>query len=103
MSYDVWLECPQCHLSTESLNETANTAVMWKHAGCDIGEFHGKKATTMISSLTVAISDIEGSPSMYVPMNPKNGWGSRETCLVFLRSILELCQRHPDLTVKVCR
>jgi hypothetical protein len=107
MSYDVYLTIdtggPEHALVTGGRNMTSNVAQMWRLAGADIAEFHGRIAADCVPLLRAAIADMEDHPGRFRPLNPANGWGSYETCLEFLRELLGDFVQHPKATVAVSR
>ncbi len=107
MSYDIYLEIdtggPEPAVIDNNHNMTSNVAPMWRRAGADLADFHGKPAADCIPLLRAAIADMKAHPGRYKPLNPENGWGSYEGCLLFLRELLEDFTRHPKATVAVNR
>lgn len=120
MSYDVYLyePCPQqpclctCHEGGPSevrvfdSNYTSNCSMMWDAAGCPLREWACDKrgvrtAETLIEPLRAAIAAMEADPAKYEAMNPDNGWGSYQTVLPWLRSILSACEQHPKARLHV--
>jgi len=90
-------------VSVFSRNHTSNTARMWRAAGCDIAEFHGKGAIEFGAALEKAIGEISTHPKQYREMEPDNRWGTVESTLEFLNDLLEACDRHNLATVAVDR
>jgi len=114
MSYDVSLlkgphePCITCGhsaltrgLEVFSSNHPSNTSSMWRKAGCDLLEFHGKPAVLLGRSLAAAIAKIENNPEEYVGMEPANGWGTVASTLKFLHEIRGACLLHPLTIVSV--
>lgn len=123
MSYDVTLYVPceakpcWCTCGTEHLtpgeeevfssNYTSNCSVMWDAAGCRLRDWAYDKAaartaSTLIEPLRTAIRTMEDDPQRFIAMEDgNNGWGSYETVLPWLRSILDACIEHPDARVYV--
>lgn len=106
MSYDVYLTIdtggPEPAWLTD-WNYTSNCAGMWRAAGCDIAEFHGKPAAELGAALRTAIDNLTGDPGKYDEMNPPNGWGSRASLVVALARLADDCGNHPLATVSVSR
>lgn len=105
MSYDIWLEidtggAEPAQIDT-SRNMTSNVAPMWRKAGAELAEFHGRPAGEVLPLLRVAVAAMEDDPEPYRAMNPANGWGSYETCLGFLRDLVADFAAHPRATVVV--
>lgn len=42
------------------------------------------------------VADMERYPEKYLPMNPKNGWGSYATALEDLKAMRDAMLAHPD-------
>jgi hypothetical protein len=106
MSYDVYLEVDAGGPETVEAywrNHTSNTAGMWRAAGVDIAECHGRPASQMAEGLAVAIEAIKADPEAYRQYEPGNGWGTVETTLSFLGDLLDACIRYPRATVRVSR
>jgi hypothetical protein len=105
VSYDVWLEIdtggPEPAEVGRSHNMTSNVAPMWRHAGCDLAEAHGRTAGEMLPTLTAAIEKMRAEPAVYRAMNPPNGWGSYENCLAFLERLRADWAAHPKATIAV--
>lgn len=106
MSYDVSLSIATGGDSTACIfdsNMTSNVAPMWRKAGADLAEMHGKTAAECAPVLAAAVLAMEMDPAGYKLMDPPNGWGDYEGCLDFLRSIRDACVRHPACVVEVSR
>lgn len=83
-------------------NYTSNIAPMWRHAGADLAEFHGKKAGECAPLLAAAIERMEADPETYLAMNPPNGWGSYEGLLRALRDLLAALRAHSETIGRRC-
>ena len=107
MSYDVWLEAdlggPEPVTIDSNINHTSNTSQMWRDAGADIAEMHGKTASECLPDLQAAIADISANPGKYERHEAANGWGTVDTTLAFLRRIEALFLRAPKAKVVVSR
>jgi hypothetical protein len=57
----------------------------------------------MIAPLTEAIRILERDPKHFESFNPKNGWGSYEGLLKFLRGYLQVCIDSPNAKIRVWR
>lgn len=123
MSYDVSLyipreteTCYRCPCGAEHqtpaeaevfhANYTSNCSPMWDAAGCRLREWayekaEGRTASTLIEPLETAIATMVADPQRFIAMNPDNGWGSYETVIPFLRSILSACRAYPEARVYV--
>lgn len=107
VSYDIWLEAdlggPEPMEVGLWWNYTSNCGPMWREAGADLAEFHGRQAGDCGEALLCAIQTMEREPERFQAMNPSNGWGSYDTLLPALRELLEMFKRAPRATVKVSR
>lgn len=106
MSYDVWLTIDtggREPVSVWEANHTSNTAAMWRKAGCDLAELHGREATDVAPLARAAIRAILDDLVEYSKLNPANGWGSVDSCVRFLESIADACEAHPLTTFWVHR
>ncbi len=106
MSYDVHLEVDAGGPETVECywrNHTSNTSRMWRDAGADIAEMYGKPAGECARALASAADRIETHPDLYSPMESPNGWGTRESTVLFLRDLADACERFPKATVRVSR
>ena len=106
MSYDVSLYVFDAKGKKHYLydtNHTSNTARMWRDAGCDLAEFHGKTAAELARDLAPAVFTMRARPSHYEEMNPENGWGSYQSTLEFLSGILDMSERWPQAWVYISR
>ncbi len=107
MSYDVWLVIdtggPQPVEVTVGRNMTSNVGPMWRLAGADLAEFHGRIAGDVLPLLDAAITDMRSNPAKYRALNPANGWGNYERCLDFLRGLRADFENHPRAIVQVSR
>lgn len=105
MSYDVSLmaETGGEAVQVWDRNHTSNTSAMWRAAGCDIAEFHGRKPHYLGSAAAHAFTEIYLNRENYRPMQPDNGWGTVESTLDFLAAISLACEKYPMTTVDVSR
>lgn len=110
MSYDVQIRypaCPRCKSpghTVASLNYTYNVHPMLKKAFAreeDINFLAGLKCHAAVVLLNKAIANMESDPTTYEAMNPPNGWGDYESCLVWLREIRGRCRENPDAEIEV--
>jgi hypothetical protein len=108
MSYDIWLEIDTggkepFQLEDEYWNFTSNVSCMWREAGADLAEFHGKVAGECAPTLRQAIEKMEADPAKYKAMDSPNGWGTYEDLMPRLRVLRDWFERHPKATVKIWR
>jgi hypothetical protein len=115
MSYDLDLEsepydgeCFHCGSTYKKIdthyrwNYTSNCAPMWRLAGADLKEFHGKRASECVEVLARAVADMEADPEKYKALDPPNQWGAYVTLLPALQRMLEAMRDYPDSIVSVC-
>lgn len=62
-----------------------------------------KTAGQLIEPLRNGIWLMEDEPKRFIALNPKNGWGSYETFVPWLRKYLEACIENPKATVRASR
>jgi hypothetical protein len=106
MSYDIWLEIDsggEEPVTVYDWNYTSNCARMWRHAGADLADFHGKPVADCIPILAAGIEAMESDPDTYRSMDPDNGWGSYASVLPALQKLLGAMKAHPLTTVRVWR
>ena len=109
MSYDVWMTIdtggPDPAEVYSAGNMTSNVAPMWRHAGADVAEMHGKTGAECIPILEAGLSHMRhpDNAATYRAMNPSNGWGSHDGACEFIERILAGCRAHPRATVHVSR
>lgn len=110
MSYDLWIEpAGLCEDEDNPLagclywNYTSNCSPMWRAAGADLAEFHGKTTDECVPILRSGIAELANNPEKYQAMNPENGWGSWESLVPRLAELLIALENHPGAVVKVCR
>lgn len=107
MSYDIWLTIdtggPEPAAVTEGRNMTSNVGPMWRLAGADLAEFHGKPAGDCLPLLRTAVATMRAEPATYSALNPDNGWGDYYGCVRFLEGLADDFEAHPKATVVVSR
>jgi hypothetical protein len=84
-------------------NYTSNCGPMWRAAGADLAEFHGKTAGECLPVLEAGIAELRANPAKYIAMNPENGWGSYDSLLPRLDELAAYFRRHLKATVVVSR
>jgi hypothetical protein len=106
MSYDIYLEAdtggPEL-VEVWSRNHTSNTAPMWRAAGVDLAEFHGRKASDLAPVVAEALMRMQAAPATYRKYDAPNGWGTYATTCAFLEAIQDACALHPNTTVRISR
>lgn len=103
MSYDIYLGIHTGKQMTDVVdigNHTSNTNAMWfKALGYSLSDLDGRIAGEVISDLRKAIAHMQDNGNEYIVLNPSNGWGTYETALQYLKSILDACINHPLCTI----
>jgi len=59
------------------------------------------KACDMTEHLELAIDTLTEYPDKYTPFLPKNGWGTIEEFMDFLRKYLHACRKYPNSLIEV--
>lgn len=107
MSYDISLTAdlggPEPITVFNDWNYTSNCGPMWRAAGADLAEYHGKPASECIPSLRMAIALMRRDPARFEAMNPPNGWGSYADLLPALDRLLAAFDSAPVAVVRVSR
>lgn len=87
---------------THNLNEMADVAgiygILWRPEENGI-EYAGQ----MIEPLTKAVADMTENPAKYEKCNARNGWGTYEDFLPWVRGVLAACERYPKAKVRASR
>ena len=104
MSLDVYLTAVR---PTEvfSANYTHNVGRMAEAAGLYQAVWHPHeigitKAGQLAPLLRAGIERMECHPETYTALNPKNGWGSYETFVPWLKAYADACEAHPDADIR---
>ena len=84
-------------------NYTSNCAPMWRKAGADLADFHGKLAGECLPALESAVAAMCAAPAVYKDMDPASGWGSYDTLLPRLVELAAEFRAHPKAIVQVSR
>jgi len=104
VSLDLFLTfkpCPTCGQCKEGVdwNYTYNVAPMWyavfpdSKNMLDIDGMTGKESVSRIESFVTAL---EAEPERFKAMEPNNGWGSYDSFLKALKSLIEIAEQNPD-------
>src|SRR5437868_1661403 len=107
MSLDVYLEETSPH-EVYSANITHNLSDMARAAGIYQAVWHPEEAgitcaAGLVLPLREGIAKMEADPEKYRAFNPKNGWGSYEGFLQWLKEYLTACEQHPDAEIRASR
>jgi hypothetical protein len=108
MSLGVDLGCSHCANAVFSANITHNLAPMAMAAGIYEAlwrpeEIGATTASDLIEVLRAGLDRLESNPDEYRPHNPKNGWGSYQRLVEFVRAYLDACEAHPNARVRADR
>lgn len=106
MSYDIHLEIdtggPEYAMVEDVGNYTWNCGAMFANAiGCGLGELDGQNAGEWSNKLAAGVAHMLANPSIYLPMNPENGWGDYESATQYLSKLASACARHPKARIRV--
>jgi len=107
MSLDVYLTAVRLTTVYDS-NITHNLGVMAERAGIykclwRPEELEITKAEQLIKPLEDGLEFLKSSPEIFIPLSPKNGWGSYEGLVQFVEKYLEACKENPDAEIEVSR
>jgi hypothetical protein len=87
---------------THNLREMASAVgiyiYLWRPEEGDID-----KASQLIEPLKSGLWLLEHDPNLFKQYNPKNGWGTYETLVKFVRNYLQACEQYPEADVSVSR
>ena len=95
-------------VEVHSQNITHNLGAMAEEAGLYYPlwrpeEIGITKASELIPYLESGIRAMEKDPEKFKIHNAKNGWGSYDRFLPWLKKLLTACYEHPDSSVEACR
>jgi hypothetical protein len=83
-------------------NMTSNVSGMWALAmGTPMRELRNMKCSECIPYLERGIKAMKAHPEVYSAMNPANGWGSSESALETLETLLGWCREAPKGYLKI--
>ncbi len=121
MSYDIWTvraeptpePHPDCRAPHDEAakgeavadagNMTSNVAPVWRAAGCDLGEFHGKHSDTLRPVARAARERIAADPRAFDHLVRGGGsWGTVESAIEYLDRVIAMCDAGPGI-VRVSR
>lgn len=106
MSLDLYLSCPHCDQSPYTNNYTWNVGVMWFEIYPDdvsMVLIEGMTGEASLSKLIHAIKELEANPDKFKGMNPKNGWGSYDGFLNFVKELAKAAIDYPSLVWRASR
>lgn len=87
---------------THNLNTMAREAGIYKHLWRP-DEISVEKAQQLIEPLRGGLTLLESDPERFKQFNPKNGWGTYEGLVSFVREYLGACEEYPDADVRIWR
>jgi len=99
MSYDTGIVMKCCGVRVRDVgNMTSNVSGMWELAlgGRTLSSLHGLGCDEALPLLNAAISHMAAPENgvEYAKMEPRNGWGSAETAIKYLRDIRAACEDY---------
>jgi hypothetical protein len=108
MSYDICLEIDtggdEPAPVADCGNMTSNVAPVWRHAGADLAEFHGRRAGDCLGELGEALRRLKAAPRAYDHLVRGGGeWGTVESAIEYLTDLERQFRLHPNTTVRVSR
>ena len=87
---------------THNLNEMAGEAGLYK-AMWRPDEHGYTTAKQILPILKHGLAVLELTPSRFEKFNPKNGWGSYEVLVEFVREYIAACEEFPEAEIRVSR
>lgn len=110
-------ECPHCcgkgrvpvdGAAYDSFNITHNCGNMAVWAGIYMAlwypeEIEAKKAKDIIPLLEAGVKRMEDNPEECANREAKNGWGTYDAFLPWVRKVLKACKEHPEAEIEVSR
>lgn len=87
---------------THNLNRMANEANLYE-ALWSPETYSISFASDLIGMLQAGLKELESNPEHYKLFNPKNGWGTYEGLVEFVRNYLAACEQYPDAVVSVSK
>ena len=109
LDFTILKPCAQCgHVADKGFNITHNLTAMAKHAGVykclwRPSESGFETAEDIAPLLEKGIKDMEAYPEQYVKYNAKNGWGTYEHFLPWLKMVLMACKEFPKGEIEASR
>ena len=91
MSYDIYLSPP------DNIGPMFNLAF----GGYWVDIINGEVAREVHLKIDKAVKEMEESPNKYKALEPKNGWGSYEGALKYLKKLNSECWEHPDYIINI--
>lgn len=99
MSYDISLTDANGEVYWR--NHTSNTSRMWRTAGVDLHDLHGRTGRDLAEAVSPALAVIVADPDQFEQYVPDNKWGTVETTVSFLSDLVRAGREHPDAIVTV--
>lgn len=88
---------------THNLGKMAQEAGIYRHLWHVDTLYINPRARVLITPLKNAIKDMESRPDHYSRFNAKNGWGTYEQFLPWLKKLLAACEEKPSGKIEVSR
>lgn len=85
-------------------NYTYNCANMFRVASevdKSLSDLHNMSCVEAEPIISKAVENMQKDPVKYKAMNPENGWGSYETFLPYVESLLKECRANPSCKIGV--
>lgn len=113
MSLDIWcranIDVGNPNLTVvevgKTFNYTHNVSRMWIESGCyeALYESEGKLVEEILPTLRKALQDMQDNPSKYIPLNPKNKFGTYEGAKKFLVNVIEEFSKYPKANIAISK
>lgn len=87
---------------THNLGRMAGEAGLYEHLWCP-EELHYTHAHELIPGLQQGLARLQSDPDHFRQFNPRNGWGTYEGLVAFVRNYLRACETYPDAHIQVSR
>lgn len=89
---------------THNLNRMAKEAgiyeALWRPEELPVPP---QRAINLVPLLRAGLERLVDEPECFKDFHPKNGWGSYETLVEFVRKYLTACTRYPNAKISVSR
>lgn len=98
MSLDFYVKTKCCGISLGNCNITHNLIGMFRVAGLYEVLWHGdgKVAGEVLPLLRAGYEMMSNDPERFRAFDSPNGWGTYGGAMSFLRSVIDLCEEHPQ-------
>ncbi len=96
--YPMIYNCNITHNLGRMAEECGIYDFLWRAPENDI-----KTANQLIGPLRDSLLNLESEPFHFSQFNPKNGWGSYDTLIIFLTNLLNKCIENPNAIIETNR